>query len=150
MEFLAIGGDCMDFILNRDDFSIMFYDIGFYEKDISMDAPISGTIRISIKSDKYAAKSYLDLYHKDFVNFLIDIINLWKSLKTGNAIIKEPYGYEQYVEFISKNGKFTIKGKLVDQDFRNFKIEFEEVVDQSYMKDFIKAISKFDLENYLK
>ncbi|MCD4826924.1 MAG: hypothetical protein K8Q99_04020 [Acholeplasmataceae bacterium] len=140
----------MNFILNRDDFSIMFCDIGFYEKDINMDAPISGTIRVSIKSDKYAAKSYLDLYHKDFIRFLNDIVNLWKSLKTGKAIIKEPYGYEQFVEFISGNGKFTIKGKLVDQDFQKFKIEFEEVVDQSDMNDFIKDIGKFDLENYLK
>ena len=140
----------MEIILKRDDFSVMFYDIVFYEKDISIDAPVSGTVRIYIKSDKYAAKSYLDLYHKDFVNFFNNIVSLWKSLKPGKAIIKEPYGYEQYVEFLGENGKFTIKGKLVDQDYMNYKIEFTEIVDQSYMNDFIKEIGKFDLGNYLK
>ena len=140
----------MDYILNRDDFSIMFYDINFYKSDIKIDAPISGTIRISIKSDKYAAKSYLDVSHKDFISFFNNIVDLWNSLKPGKSIIKEPYGYEQYIEFICSNGKFMIKGKLLDVDFQNFRIEFEEVVDQSYMNDFIQSISSFEIENHLK
>ena len=140
----------MDFLLSRDDFSIKFYDIVFYIKDINMDAPISGTIRIEIKSDKYAAKSYLDVSHKDFINFLQSLVSLWKSLKPGKAIIKEPYGYEQYVEFTSENGKFLIKGNLIDPEFRNYKIDFEEIVDQSYLTDFIKAIEKFDIAAYSK
>lgn len=43
-----------------------------------------------------------------------------------------------------------IKGKLLDVDFRNYRIEFEEVVDQSYMNDFIQSISSFEIENHLK
>jgi hypothetical protein len=148
--FKIVGGDFMNLTLIRDDFSVSFYDIVFYKNDISIDAVPNGTIGIIIKTDKYAAKSYLDLYHKDFVAFFNNIVSLWKSLKPGNAIIKEPYGYEQYVEFVSENGKFTIKGKLVDQDYMNFKMEFSEIVDQSYMNDFIKEIGKFELENYLK
>lgn len=140
----------MDYILNRDDFSIMFYDINFYKSDIKIDAPILGTIRISIKSDKYAAKSYLDVSHKDFISFFNNIVDLWNSLKSGKSIIKEPYGYEQYIEFICSNGKFMIKGKLLDVDFHNFRIEFEELVDQSYMNDFIQSISSFEIENHLK
>jgi len=146
----TVGGDFMDLSLIRDDFIISFYDIVFYKNDISIDAVPNGTIRILIKTDKYAAKSFLDINHKDFVAFFNNIVGLWKSLKPGNAIIKEPYGYEQYVEFVSENGKFTIKGKLVDQDYMNFKMEFSEVVDQSYMNDFIKEIGQFELGNYLK
>jgi len=59
-------------------------------------------------------------------------------------------GLQQYIEFTSSNGKFIIKGKLLDVDFQNYRIEFEEVVDQSYMNDFIHSISSFEIENHLK
>ena len=52
-------------------------------------------------------------------------------LTSDDEVRAEPYGYQQHIEFISSNGKFMIKGKLVDVDVQNFRIEFEEVVDQS-------------------
>jgi len=139
----------MDYILKRDDFSIMFHQIVFYKADIKLNGPISGTVSVSVKSDKYAAKSSLDLDHKDFIQFFNDIIELWKSLKTGTTIIKEPYGYKQHIEIVSSNGKFMVKGRLVDVDSRSFIIDFEEVVDQSYLNDFIQNIQKFNIENHL-
>lgn len=140
----------MDFILKRDDFSIIFHQIAFYKEDIKLNGPISGTVSVSVKSDKYSAQSSLDLDHKHFVEFINNIINLWKSLESGTAIIKEPYGYQQYIEIVSSNGKFVVKGRLVDVDCRNFRIDFEEVIDQNYMNDFIKAISKYNIEEYLR
>lgn len=138
----------MDYILKCDDFSIMFHRIVFYKEDIKLNGPISGTVSVSVKSDKYAAKSSLDLHHKDFVKFFNDLIELWKSLKSETIIIKEPYGYQQYIEIKSSNGKFIIKGRLVDVENRSFRIDFEQVLDQSYMIDFIQMIQKFNIENH--
>ncbi|HAX01989.1 MAG: hypothetical protein A2Y45_02600 [Tenericutes bacterium GWC2_34_14] len=138
----------MDYILICDDFSIMFHQIVFYKEDIKLNGPISGTVSVSVKTDKYAAKSSLDLYHKDFVKFFNDLIELWKSLKSGTVIIKEPYGYQQYIEIESSNGKFIIKGRLVDVESRSFKIDFEQGLDQNYMIDFIQSIQQFDIENH--
>jgi flagellar capping protein FliD len=126
----------------------MFHRIVFYKEDIKLNGPISGTVSVSVKSDKYAAKSSLDLHHKDFVKFFNDLIELWKSLKSETIIIKEPYGYQQYIEIKSSKGKFIIKGKLVDVGNRSFRIDFEQVLDQSYMIDFIQMIQKFNIENH--
>lgn len=138
----------MDYILKCDDFSIMFHQIVFYKEDIKLNGPVSGTVSLSVKTDKYEAKSSLDLHHKDFVKFFNDLIELWKSLKSETIIIKEPYGYQQYIEIKSSKGKFIIKGKLVDVGNRSFRIDFEQVLDQSYMIDFIQMIQKFDIENH--
>ena len=82
------------------------------------------------------------------MKFFNDLIELWKSLKSGTVIIKEPYGYQQYIEIESSNGKFIIKGRLVDVESRSFKIDFEQGLDQNYMIDFIQSIQQFDIENH--
>jgi len=64
--------------------------------------------------------------------------------------MQEPYGYNQFVRFYGENGIFLIKGNLIDPDFRNFRINFEDIVDQSYLIGFIKDIAKFDIDVYSK
>ena len=72
----------MDYILICDDFSIMFHQIVFYKEDIKLNGPISGTVSVSVKTDKYAAKSSLDLYHKDFVKFFNDFKDFHSSIRS--------------------------------------------------------------------
>lgn len=140
----------MEFKICRDDLAIKIYNVKFFKKDIEMGAPINGTVYISIESDKYSAKSYLDLDYNKFVQFFVDVSRLWNSLETGEAILQEPYGYNQFIRFYGENGKFEVTGKLVDVDFQNYSIEFKEIIDQSYMNDFINYLAKFDFSSFIE
>lgn len=130
----------MEYSIKSAAFDICFR-IKVFETDI---AYTSNTIlTISVNSDGYCANADMDIDIKEFVAFADSLSSLYKTLN-GTALIQEPYGERQFVEFSAvRSGHIRIRGELSSNGRNGFvqKLNFENCIDQSYLPDFIKNLS---------
>ena len=87
----------------------------------------------------------MDIDIKEFVTFVDALTSLYKTLN-GTAIIQEPYGERQFIEFrADRSGHINIRGELSSNGRNGFlqKLFFENSVDQTYMPDFIENLTMF-------
>ena len=112
-----------------------------FETDI---AYTSNTIlTISVNSDGFCANTDMDIDIKEFVAFVDSLSSLYKTLN-GTALIQEPYGERQFVEFSAdRSGHIRIRGEVSSNGRKGFvqKLTFENRIDQTYLADFIKNLS---------
>ena len=130
----------MEYSIKSADFDICFL-LKVFETDI---AYTSNTIlTISVNSDGFCANTDMDIDIKEFVAFVDSLSSLYKTLN-GTALIQEPYGERQFIEFSAdRSGHIRIRGELSSNGRNGFvqKLNFENCIDQTYLPDFIKNLS---------
>ena len=119
------------FELQGSNFLLKLDEIYGYRDDIKIGTPTNGFVTISIESNIYKGISELEIDIEDLQLFFSEVINLWTTLNKGESIIKEAFGYNQYIRFKSFEGKFEITGEICDVDGGSFKMKFYEILDQS-------------------
>jgi hypothetical protein len=105
--------------------------------------PSNTVLTISVSSDGFCASTDMDIDIKEFVTFVDSLSSLYTTLN-GIAIIQEPYGERQFVEFSAdRSGHIGIRGKLSSNGRRGFvqELSFENCIDQTCLPDFIKNLS---------
>lgn len=122
----------MEHILECDNFCLRLV-LNVFESDI--DYPINANMTVFVTCNEFSAKADMDIDIKDFAEFSIELMDIYKSLK-GEASIKEPYGYKKYITFVAdRTGHIVAKGYLCN-DSRSNELRFETVFDQTYLKEF--------------
>lgn len=130
----------LDFLLKCNKFKLVL-SIDTFDNDIKY--PINTIMNVFYKDENFSAKASLDIDVNDFVFFIKKLSDVYNKL-SGEAIIEEPYSYKRFISFIAdKNGYIKIKGYLCD-DFKNNELNFENIIDQTYLKSFIdELVSKY-------
>lgn len=132
----------MQYSIKSPDFDICFQPKVF-EADI---ADSSNTIlTVFVRSGDFCGKTDMDIDIKAFAEFVDALSALYETLN-GTAIIREPYGYRQFIEFTAdRSGHIGISGEVCANSQGGFfqKLAFENTVDQTYLHDFIKTLSLF-------
>lgn len=121
------------------------FDIRLQLKVIEADIeyPSNTILTISVNSDGFCANTDMDIDIKQFKAFVDALSSLYSSL-TGSAVIQEPYGEQQFIEFSAdRSGHIGIRGKLCSNGRNGFfqELIFENCIDQTYLPDFIKNLS---------
>lgn len=112
--------------------------------------PTNTILRIEVESDGFAANTTMDTDIKYLAKFSNDLCHLYKNLK-GQARLEEPYGQHMYLSFIGDGrGHIEIEGQLRKSNSSGSEqvLEFENVIDQTYLKPFCFDLLSF-YENYL-
>jgi len=125
----------------------MELDMNIFETDIKYS---SNTIMsTTLKCNEFSAQTSMDIDIKEFAVFAEKIFAMYEKLN-GTALIKEPYGNEQFIEFsCDKTGHIIIKGFLCNlNDSCSYKLNFEKTIDQTDIENFIKSF-KGTYEKYL-
>ena len=73
-----------------------------------------------------------------FEKFVNALSGLYKTLQKGKAVLKEFYE-QDFISFESDGGgHFIISGEL--NDWGHWRLTFNEIADQTYLKNFIKSL----------
>ena len=83
-HILESNGFCLRLVLN------------VFESDIEY--PINTNMTVSVKNNEFSAKTDMDIDIKAFADFTDQLKKVYDTL-SGEAMIKEPYGYQRYVSF---------------------------------------------------
>ena len=123
------------------------FDICFQPKVFEADIAYSSNTILSVfvRSGDFCGKTDMDIDIKAFAEFVDALSALYDTLN-GTAIIREPYGYRQFIEFTAdRSGHIGISGEICANSQGGFlqKLAFENTVDQTYFPDFIKNLSLF-------
>lgn len=132
----------MQYSIKSSDFDICFQPKVF-EADIAYSS--NTILSVCVHSNGFCGKTDMDIDVKAFVAFVDALSALYETLK-GTAIIREPYGYRQFIEFCAdRSGHVGISGELCSSGRNGFvqKLAFENSIDQTYLPDFIKNLSLF-------
>ena len=121
------------------------FDLCFRLQIFETDIPYSSNaiLTVSVHSDGFCANADMDIDIKEFVAFVDSLSSLYERLN-GTAIIQEPYGERQFVEFSADRfGHICVRGELSSNGRNGFlqKLTFENGVDQTYLPDFIQNLS---------
>ncbi|WP_018589570.1 hypothetical protein [Terrisporobacter glycolicus] len=129
----------MKHMLSTEDFTIEI-EINIFEQEI--DYPENSTLNIYVESDKFGARTTMDIDIKDFVVFVCDLKHLYDFLD-GSAKLEEAYSISNYIEFFGNGkGHIVVKGCLNNHCRNGFEQElsFENEFDQTYLKTFVKEL----------
>ena len=69
-----------------------------FESDVEY--PINANMTVFVTCNEFSARADMDIDVKDFAKFSMELMDIYRSL-TGEASIKEPYGYERYITFVA-------------------------------------------------
>ncbi len=121
------------------------FDIRLQLKVFDADIEYSSNtiLTISVNSDGFCASTDMDIDIKQFVAFVDALSSLYSSL-TGSAVIQEPYGEQQFIEFCTdRSGHISIRGELSSNGRKGFmqKLTFENCIDQTYLPEFINSLT---------
>lgn len=122
--------------------------VKIFEADIKY--PSNTIMTVNVESDGFCAVADMDIDIKALADFAEKLSLIYASLK-GNAIIREPYGEKQFIEFCGDGkGRINVCGKLTSSGRGGFsqELHFENSIEQTYLPEFISNISKL-CENYL-
>ena len=112
-----------------------------FESDIKLSS--NTLLTVSIKSDGFCANTDMDIDIKQFIIFIDNLEKLYSTLK-GRAVIEEPYGEKQFIEFnVDQTGHIRVRGKLSSNGRNGFSQElvFENCIDQTYLSEFVRELS---------
>ena len=120
----------------------MELNVNVFETDINYSS--NTILNIIIKCDEFSAQTSMDIDIKEFAVFAEKIYIMYKNL-SGTAVVKEPYGNEQFIEFsCDKMGHILIKGFLCNLfDACSYELSFEKIIDQTAIENFTKSFSNF-------
>lgn len=122
-------------------------DVNVFESDISYSS--NTILNIMVKCNEFSAQASMDIDIKEFAMFARKIQTMYKELN-GTALIKEPYGNEQFIKITcDKTGHIVINGFLCNMiDSSSYKLSFEKTIDQTDIDSFTKSFSEI-YEKYL-
>ena len=125
----------------------MELNVNVFESDINYSS--NTILDIIIRCNEFSAQTAMDIDIKEFAVLAEKICAMYEKLN-GTALIKEPYGNEQFIEFsCDKTGHIIIKGFLCNlNDSCSYKLNFEKTIDQTDIENFIKSF-KGTYEKYL-
>lgn len=105
--------------------------------------PNDSLLKIYVFSNHFSAETEIDIGVKDFVEFAVKLKYMYDNLK-GEAKITEAYSDRNFINFsVDKRGYFRITGRLYGmKEFCTQKIEFENDVEQTYIRDFAYSLYK--------
>lgn len=129
-------------LIKSPDFDIHL-QLKVFEADIEYSS--NTILSISVNSDGFCANTDMDIDIKQFVAFVDALSSLYSSL-TGLAVIQEPYGEQQFIEFrTDRSGHISIRGELSSNGRKGFmqKLAFENCIDQTYLPEFIHSLTSF-------
>lgn len=132
----------MEHFLKSENFDIRL-QLKVFEADIAYSS--NTILTISINSDGFCASTDMDIDIKQFVAFVDALSALYSSL-TGSAVIREPYGEQQYIEFCAdRSGHIDVRGELSSNGRKGFaqKLAFENCIDQTYLPGFINSLTLY-------
>ena len=123
------------------------FDIRFQLKVFEVDIEYSSNtiLTVSVNSDGFCANTDMDIDIKQFVAFVDDLSSLYTSL-TGSAVIQEPYGEQQFIEFrTDRSGHISVRGELSSNGRKGFvqKLTFENCIDQTYLPGFMNSLALY-------
>lgn len=125
--------------LSTEDFTVEI-EIDINEEEF--DYPINSTLDIYVESDKFGARTTMDIDIKEFAIFVCNLKHLYDFLQ-GSARIEQPYSIYNYIEFSAKrDGHILVKGCLNNHYRNGFEQElsFENEFDQTYLKRFANEL----------
>ena len=120
-----------------------------FESDISY--PSNTILSVSVASAGFFASTTMDIDIKDLPVLCNELQNVYNFLK-GEAKIQEPYGSRQYLVFSGDGkGHILVSGMLNSNGADGFwqELKFENCIDQTYMPQFLKNLTKFS-NKYIK
>lgn len=130
-HILESNGFCLRLVLN------------VFESDIEY--PINTNMTVSVKNNEFSAKTDMDIDIKAFADFTDQLKKVYDTL-SGEAMIKEPYGYQRYISFqADKTGHVIVKGYICD-DMKNNVLCFENSFDQTFLKSFSNELCSMYLK----
>ena len=115
--------------------------LNVFESDIKY--PSNTIMTVCVESDGFSANTDMDIDIKQFVVFVDNLATLY-SMLNGKAVIKEPYGEEQFLEFSgNRTGHICIRGRLCSNGRNGFiqELIFENCIDQTFLPKFIRELS---------
>lgn len=118
------------------------FQVKIFEADIQCSTNAIMTVNVS--SDGFCAAADMDINIKELASFAESLSLIYTSLK-GNAIVKEPYGEKQFIEFCGDGkGHVHVCGKLTSSGHNGFsqELKFENCIDQTYLPEFISGLSE--------
>ena len=130
-----------DFCIVSDYFHLCFQPKVF-ERDVQY--PSNTILTVCVNSDGFCADTTMDIDIKEFVSCVDALSALYTKLK-GTVVIKEPFG-RQFIEFAAdQTGHIHISGALYSNGRHGFvqELVFENLVDQTYLPDFISNLAAF-------
>ena len=128
---LESNGFCLRLVLN------------VFESDIEY--PINTNMTVSVTSNEFSAKTDMDIDINAFADFTDKLKKVYDTL-SGEAMIKEPYGYQRYISFqAEKTGHIIVKGYLCD-DMKINELHFENSFDQTFLKPFSNELCSMYLQ----
>ena len=111
-----------------------------YENDLSF--AVNTSLGIKVFSYGFSADSVMDIDVRGLAGFSISLNRLYETLK-GSARLEDPYGVHSYIEFIAcSGGHIKVKGSIHNGNAYGYEQElaFENELDQTYLKSFVKAL----------
>ena len=138
----------MKHILESENFTVCI-EPQIFEADI--DLSTNTILSIEVNSDGFAGNTTMDIDIKDLAKFGNDLCHIYETLH-GEARLEEPYGLHMYLSFVGNGrGHIAIKGYLHKGNRIGSEqvLEFENDIDQTYLKQFCYELSS-NYENYLR
>lgn len=132
----------MQYSIRSSDFDICF-QLKVFESDITYSS--NTILSVCVRSGDFCGKTDMDIDIKVFAAFVDALSDLYTTLN-GTAIIREPYGYQQFIEFnADRSGHIGISGEVCSNSRNGCfqKLAFENTIDRTYLPDFIKNVSLF-------
>lgn len=131
----------MEHILSADGFELRI-SLKIFGEDIKYST--NTIMYISVQSNNFGAIATMDIDVKDFAIFAKNLCMVYETL-SGEARIEEPYGLHMYINFKGNcRGHIAING--IFQDGNEQKLEFQNEIDQTYLRAFCYELR----DEYLK
>ena len=97
---------------------------------------------INVWSEGFSAESCFDTEDVLIADFASQLNEMYQKLD-GSAIIQDLYETDSYIEFIAqKCGHITVRGQIIwSRNRHTQQLTFENEVEQTYLRDFVSALT---------
>ncbi len=124
-------------VLSFGDFCLSL-ELEIFESDIR--CPSNTIMKVCVESGGFKGNSEFDIDIKEMAIFCGSISEIYSSLR-GTATVKEAFG-DQYVDFKGDGkGHVSVRGLISSRDEFSQELKFENMIDQTVLKDFSKELS---------
>lgn len=121
-------------ILNTEKFKLEL-SLEYYEKNEFADC----ILNVKVESEGFTANTSLEVYRKDFFEFVKNLKKIYDSLD-GSAKIEGAYEKCEYIELVcDKIGYIKVNGLLLSPS-HNQELKFENKFDQTYLSGFVSNL----------
>ena len=104
--------------------------------------PVVNSVMINVWSEGFSAESCFDTEEALIADFVSQLNEMYQKLD-GSAIIQDLYETDSYIEFIAqKRGYIAVRGQITwSRNRHTQQLTFENEVEQTYLRDFVSALT---------